>query len=63
MEKFNSCYEARETLPIIKKDYEESLALGLTATPALYVGDDEVLIGAITTQELLDLVSTKLSLP
>ena len=63
MDTFTSCYQSRETLPIIKKDYEESLALGLTATPALYVGDDEVLIGAITTQELLDLVSTKLSLP
>jgi protein-disulfide isomerase len=63
MDKFTSCYEARETLPIIKKDYEEGLALGLTATPAIYVGDEEVLIGAVTTQDLLDLVASKLSPP
>ena len=63
MDKFTSCYEARETLPMIKKDYEEGLALGLTATPAIYVGDEEVLIGAITTQDLLDLVASNLSSP
>lgn len=61
MDKFTSCYETRETLPIIKKDYEEGLVLGLTATPAIYVGDEEVLIGAVTTQDLLDLVASKLS--
>lgn len=61
MDKFTSCTQARETLPIIKKDYEEGLALGITATPAIYVGDEEVLIGAMTTQDLLNLVASKLS--
>ncbi len=60
VETFASCYEARDTLPIIRKDYEEALALGLTATPSLFVGD-ELLVGAVSTQDLLDLVASQLA--
>jgi len=54
-DKFSSCFEARNTLPIVKKDYEEGIALGLSSTPTMYI-NDEVVIGAVTTQEILDLV-------
>lgn len=61
-DKFQSCYDNRDTLPIVTKDYEEGIALGLTATPALYVGD-ELFIGAVALQELLSVVETQLSSP
>lgn len=60
VEKFMTCYDSRDTLPIIKKDYEEALALGLTSTPTMFVGD-EIIIGAITTESLLDLVANILA--
>ncbi|HLD21000.1 MAG TPA: thioredoxin domain-containing protein [Patescibacteria group bacterium] len=59
VKKFQTCYNERDTLPIVKKDYEEGLALGLTSTPTLFVGD-QTLVGAITTQDLVDLVATML---
>ncbi|MBI5793923.1 thioredoxin domain-containing protein [Candidatus Uhrbacteria bacterium] len=62
VDKFQSCYDKRDTLPIVTKDYEEGLALGLTSTPSLYVGD-QLLIGAIDVQELLSVIEEQLSLP
>ncbi len=59
--KFQDCFDSRDTLPIVRKDYEEGLSLGLTSTPTLYIGDD-ILIGAVTLQEILDLIESKLSL-
>lgn len=58
-EKFQSCYDARDTLPIVKKDYEEGLALGLTATPTLFVGE-EIFVGAVTLSELQEAVEKAL---
>lgn len=54
--RFQTCYDERDTLPIVKKDYNEGLALGITATPTLYIGDQTV-IGAISTQDLVKLVT------
>lgn len=59
---FQSCYDTRDTLPIVTKDYEEGIALGLTATPTLYVGD-EMLIGAVNLNSLLSMIEQQLSLP
>jgi protein-disulfide isomerase len=61
-EEFASCYDSRDTLPIVKKDYEEGIALGLTSTPTLYL-DSQLFVGALSTQELIDLVSTLLKTP
>ena len=55
VEKFQRCYDERDTLPIVKKDYEEGLALGITSTPTLFI-EEQMLIGAVTTQDLLDAV-------
>lgn len=60
--KFQTCYDERDTLPIVKKDYNEGLALGITSTPTLYVGD-QVFVGAVSTQDLLDLVSSLIPSP
>ncbi|MBI4435469.1 thioredoxin domain-containing protein [Candidatus Uhrbacteria bacterium] len=54
--KFQTCYDERDTLPVVKKDYEEGLALGITSTPTLYIGD-QTLVGAIRTQDLIDLIT------
>jgi protein-disulfide isomerase len=62
VDRFQSCYDEQDTLPIVTKDYEEGKALGLTATPTLYVGT-EILIGAIDVQQLLAVVQAQLSLP
>lgn len=59
-QKFQSCYDARDTLPIVKKDYEEGLALGLTATPTLFVGE-EMFVGAVTLSDLQAVVESALS--
>jgi protein-disulfide isomerase len=60
IEKFQTCYEQRDTLPIVTKDFEEGIALGLTSTPSLYVGDD-VYTGALTTDALLSIVEDALN--
>ena len=62
MGKFRTCYDERDTLPIVKKDYEEGQALGITSTPTLYIGD-QTLVGAVTTQDLVDLVGAMIQNP
>jgi protein-disulfide isomerase len=57
--KFQTCYDERDTLPIVRKDYEEGIALGITSTPAFYIGED-VYIGAMALENLLALVQSKL---
>lgn len=59
-DQFNACTESQDTLPLIQKDFEEGLGLGLTSTPSLYI-NGELIIGAITTQELLDRVEDELA--
>jgi len=60
MDKFESCYQSRDTLPIVKNDFNEALGLGLTSTPTLFVGD-EIVIGAISSLDLLDMVEAQLN--
>ncbi|MEK7620311.1 MAG: thioredoxin domain-containing protein [Patescibacteria group bacterium] len=60
--KFQTCYDERDTLGIVKKDYNEGLALGITSTPTLYIGD-QVLVGAVSTQDLVELVATMIDTP
>ncbi len=54
-----SCYQHSETLPIIKKDYEEALGLGLIATPTIFI-NDTYYVGAISTEELISYVQDAL---
>jgi protein-disulfide isomerase len=51
-ESFSSCYNARDTLPIVKRDFDEGLALGILATPTTYINDIPY-VGALTADELI----------
>lgn len=58
-ERFNSCIQDEDTFPIVQKDKEEGLALGLVATPTIFV-NKEKLIGAVDVQELLQIIEQQL---
>ncbi len=60
MGKFSNCNNSRDTLPIVKNDYNEALGLGLTSTPTLFIGD-EIIIGAITLPNLMSIVEAQLN--
>lgn len=49
---FKTCRQSEHTLPAIRKDFEEALALELPATPALFINGERI-IGAISTQNLM----------
>ncbi len=57
--KFTSCFDAQETLPRVKKDFDEGLALKLTATPTLFVGSER-LVGSIPYSDLENIVKSLL---
>lgn len=59
-DKFNTCVERRDTLPIVTKDFEEGIGLGLTGTPSIYIGD-QLYSGAMSTDELMSIVADTLS--
>ena len=50
--RFQSCYDNRDTLPLVKKDFEEAKALSLSATPTIFL-KEERLVGFITVEELI----------
>ena len=39
---FDSCYKNRDTWPIVEKDFNEALGLGLTATPTLFINNIKI---------------------
>ncbi len=51
LEAFARCVDDRDTLPIIRKDVEEGNALGIDATPTVFVNGQRV-VGAVTLEEL-----------
>ncbi len=59
-ETFENCYSLRETLPLIKQDFNEALALDITATPTIFIGKDRF-VGTITSQELLTTIRNVLT--
>lgn len=48
---FTSCLNNDETLPLVRRDFEEGLALGLAATPTIYLNQEKI-VGAISLNEL-----------
>jgi protein-disulfide isomerase len=58
--RFTSCASSLDTLPLVQKDFEEARALGLSATPTLYI-NDELVVGTIGLDELLDLITKHLT--
>ncbi len=57
---FNRCLEQQDTLPLVQRTFEEGSALGLTATPTLYVNGERY-TGAMTTSDLRRLIDEQLS--
>jgi protein-disulfide isomerase len=57
---FENCVNQEETLPLIEKDLQEALALGIPSTPALFVGE-EMYIGALEVDEVLAIVRQHLN--
>ncbi len=58
--KFNNCVATKDTLPIIQKDAEEGTALGIVATPTLFVGTQRF-VGLDTVDELTAAVQLELT--
>lgn len=52
---FQKCYDARDTLPVVRRDYEEGLGLGITATPTIFINNARY-VGAVSLQELTQYV-------
>ena len=59
-ERFQKCYESRDTLPIVKNDFQEARALEIPATPTFYINDVRY-VGAYSSEEILDLVRKELA--
>ena len=53
---FAACVANSEPLPRVRKDYDEGLALKLTATPTLYINTDRE-TGALTIEQLQSIVA------
>lgn len=57
VEQFSTCYDAGDTLRIIQRDIEEGTALGITATPTLFI-NGERLEGAASLDTLTSYVTS-----
>lgn len=57
---FNTCVSTNEPLPRVRKDYDEGLALKLTATPTLYINGERQ-TGALSLSDLDSLVKAALA--
>lgn len=57
---FARCYDARDTLGIVRKDYEEGLALGILATPTIFIGTESY-AGALSSEQLSALIQEALA--
>ncbi|OGL66887.1 hypothetical protein A2856_00045 [Candidatus Uhrbacteria bacterium RIFCSPHIGHO2_01_FULL_63_20] len=49
---FTACFDGKETLPIVRKDFDEARALSLTAIPTMFIGGTRV-EGAPSLEELI----------
>lgn len=48
---FQNCYNTQESLPLVKRSFDEGLALDLKSTPTLFI-EAERLTGAVTLRDL-----------
>ena len=59
LERFTTCLDSQDTLPIVEKDREEGLALEILATPTLFIGSERI-VGSIETEDFLKLIEQQL---
>jgi len=57
---FQNCYQSRETLPLVKRDFEEGLALGISAVPTVFINNERI-VGALSYEQLLTKVRSILN--
>lgn len=51
-DKFSQCYSNQDTLPLVKKDFEEGTALEITGTPTLFIGTERI-ARTLSAEEIL----------
>ncbi|NBS41993.1 hypothetical protein EBS80_05055 [bacterium] len=56
---FKACYDNRDTLDVVRRGFQEGQALGILATPTIYVGSDAT-SGALSVEQLTTLVRNAL---
>ncbi len=56
---FSRCLEDQATLPLVQRGFEEGLALGITATPTIFVNNERY-TGSMTTSDLRRLIDKTL---
>ncbi len=59
-DRFTACNDALDTLPIVKKDFDEGRALGITATPTVYINSTPY-VGALSAEEILSNIDQALA--
>lgn len=57
---FQTCVDARTPLPRIQHDFEEGVALQLTATPTIFINDERI-VGDVGLDQLRQIVNKHLS--
>lgn len=57
---FTRCLEDQSTLPLVQRGFDEGLALGVTATPTLYINGERY-TGAMTTSEIRRIIDSIIS--
>lgn len=57
---WKKCYDSRDTLAVVKKGFEEGKALGIVATPTIYIGSKSY-AGTLSVEQLSKLIQDALS--
>lgn len=57
--KYQTCFNNQETLPLVRKDFEEGQALQISATPTFFINNERY-AGSYTAEEILELVNRQL---
>jgi len=60
VERFGSCYSGRLTEPLVRRDVDEALSLGIDATPYLFVGNTR-LSGVVSVERLRTTIDLELA--
>ncbi len=59
-ESFKACYDAHDTLAVVKRDFQEGQALKILATPTIFVGSESY-AGSLTVDELSSMIKKALA--
>lgn len=59
-EKFSACFDSKDTLPLVRKDFEEGQALSITATPTIFIGNERM-TGLLSVEELVSWAEEKIT--